>query len=133
MKEFVTAAEEAAKPEDDDGVMEFSVDGVMCKAYRPQDGQLAVLMASTSRHSNNQEQIAGVINFFVAVLDDDSHNYVVSKLLDRNDSFGLENVQEIMEWMIEEWSARPTRSPSASTSSRRSGGRKSTPTTPALT
>jgi len=132
LKEFVTAAEDAARENADEG-MEFSVDGVMCRCYRPKDGQLAVLMATTSRHSSQQEMIAGIINFFVAVLDEESHNYVVGRLLDRTDPFGIEQVQQIMNWMIEEWSGRPTPSPSVSTQSQRSGGRRSTPRTPALT
>ena len=134
MREFTTAANEvAAEAEGGDNGMTFKVDGVECKAYRPKDGQLAVLMATTGRHSSNEEQVAGLINFFVAVLDDESHSYIVSRLLDRRDSFGLEQVQDIMEWMVEEWSGRPTRSPSVSTSSPPSGGQKSTQPTPALT
>lgn len=134
MKEFITAAEEAAKSEDDDKGMEFAIDGVMCRCYKPGDGQLAVLMATTGRHSSQHEQVAGLINFFVAVLDDDSQNYVINRLLDRRDSeFGIEKVQEIMEWMVAEWSGRPTRSQSGSTPSRSNGGLKSTQPTPALT
>lgn len=133
MKEFSTAISEAERQDDEDNAMEFSVDGTLCRAYRPSDGQLAFLMASTGRHSSDSEQIAGLINFFVAVLDDDSHNYVVSRLLDRRDPFGLEQVQAIMEWMVEEWSGRPTKSPSVSTPSPPNTGRSSTAKTPALT
>lgn len=132
MKEFTTAVEHAEQGDNDEG-MEFGVDGVMCRAYRPSDGQLAFLMASTGRHSSDQEQIAGLINFFVAVLDDRSQTYIINRLLDRKDKFGVENVQSIMEWMIEEWSGRPTQQPSGSTASPPSGGQKSTQRTPVLT
>lgn len=130
MREFNTAVKEVTEPEEQEQGMPFAVDGVMCRAFRPSDGQLAVLMASTGRHSSTQEQIAGLINFFVAVLDEDSHTYIVNKLLDRKDPFGLEKVQEIMEWMVEEWSGRPTQQPSASTPSPPSAGQNSTPPTP---
>lgn len=133
MREFTTAANEAASGDEPDKGIPFMVDGFECRAFKPQDGQLAVLMATTGRHSSNEEQIAGLINFFVAVLNDESHGYIVSKLLDRRDKFGLDEVQDIMEWLIEEWSGRPTRSPSGSTSSPESVGPKSTPSTPALT
>lgn len=123
MREFVTAIEQTDV--DADKGMEFAVDGFECVAYRPQEGQLAVLMAATAKHTTIQEQIAGVINFFVNVLDEESHQYLVSRLLDRTDSFGLEEVQDIMEWMIEEWAGRPTSPPSVSTRSQRSGGQKS--------
>lgn len=78
MKEFTTAANEAAQtPEQRSAGMEFVVDGTLCRAYKPKDGQLAVLMATTGRHSSTQEKIAGLINFFVAVLDRDSHTYIL--------------------------------------------------------
>lgn len=134
MKEFTTAANAAAEtPEEAAKGMPFVIDGYECVAHKPKDGQLAVLMATTGRHSSQQEQIAGLINFFVAVLDDDSHSYVVNRLLDRKDPFGIDEVQNIMEWMIEEWSGRPTQSPSVSTASPPNAGQNSTPPTPALT
>lgn len=134
VKEFTTAVEEANKGTDpEEHALEFSVDGVLCKGYRPGDGQLAYLMASTGRHSTGQERVAGLINFFVAVLDDDSHTYIVNRLLDREDAFGIEQVQAIMEWLVGAWSGRPTQSPSDSTSSPPSTGQSSTERTPALT
>jgi hypothetical protein len=131
VKEFTTAVEKA--DQDEEAPLEFNVDGVMCHGYYPGDGQLAYLLASTGRHSTTQEQIAGLINFFVAVLDEESHSYVVNRLLDRKDPFGIEQVQKIMEWMVGEWSGRPTKSPSGSTTSPPSTGQSSTEQTPALT
>lgn len=132
MREFITAAKDV---EDDvaESPNEFNLDGALCRFYKPVDGQIAVLIASTGRHSSEQEKIAAFINFFVGVLDDESHTYIVSKLLDRTDPFGLEEVQEINEHMMEVWSGRPTQPSSVSTRSRKSGGRKSSPTTPVLT
>jgi hypothetical protein len=140
MKEFLTAAKHAeAEDNGDDGAVPFKIknedtgEEMVCRAYKPGDGQFAVLMATTSRHSSQQEQIAGIINFFASVLDDDSHHYVVSRLLDRRDPFGIEQVQGIMEFLIEEWSGRPTQSSSGSTRLQSSGGQNSTQPTPALT
>jgi hypothetical protein len=150
MKEFTTAAADIPAPEADPQdthealysleftlVREYS-DGrppekTLCRARKPKDGQLAVLMATSSRHSSTSEQIAGYINFFVAVLDDFSHTYVVSRLLDSDDEFGIDEVQDIMEWMVEEWSGRPTQSPSVSAQSHSNGGQKSTLPTPVST
>src|SRR5690348_17141128 len=109
MKEFTTAANEVlADNGEDERVWEFKVDGRECRAFKPKDGQLAVLMATTHSHASSAERVAGIINFFVAVLDDESHAYIVQKLLDRTDPFGLEEVTSIMNWLIEEWSGRPT-------------------------
>ncbi len=135
MKEFnVAAAELEASGEDKEpvGTLHFSVNGNECTAYKPGDGQLAVLMAATGRHASSQEQVAGIINFFASVLDDESNAYVVARLLNRKDPFGLEQVQEIMEWMIAEWSGRPTKPSSGSTPSQPSTGQSLTDGTPAL-
>lgn len=133
MKEFETAVQQAAENEEDEKVYPFKVDGVECRAYRPKDGQLAILIATNTRHSTMEEKMAGLINFFVAVLDDESHSYVVNRLLDRRDSFGIEQINSIFEWLMGEWTGRPTQSSSASTQSRSSGGQKSTRRTQELT
>lgn len=130
MREFVTAVEALEdEGQEEETPNEFSLDGVLCKFYKPVDGQVAVLMASTGRHSSEQEQVAAFINFFVGVLDDQTHQYIVAKLLDRKDRFGLAEVQQITEHMMEVWSGNPTQSFSASTQSPKSVGRKSTRTT----
>jgi len=131
MREFVTAAKEVAETDDErDDMIEFKVDGVVCFADKtPGDGQLALFMASTSNNSSKNEMIAGTINFFFSVLDDETRTYLAAKLMDRKDLFGLDEIQEIMHDLVEEWSGRPTGRSSASTSSRRPAGRKSTPRT----
>lgn len=137
MKEFnVAVAELEAEQQDGEepaGTLHFSINGVECTAYKPGDGQLAVLMAATGKHSSSQENVAGIINFFASVLDDEANAYIVARLLNRRDKFGLEEVQEIMSWMIEEWAGRPTKPSSGSTESQDSTGPRSTEETPALT
>lgn len=113
IKEFTTALK--AVTEDEDLPMVFSVDGHELAAYKPTDGQLAILMSSLGRHTQVQQKVAGVINFFVAVMDEDSATYVTDRLLSRDDPLGVEQVEEIMEWMIEEWTGRPTQPLSVST------------------
>lgn len=145
MKEFDTAVrdmEQDVDPDDNDNAYEFTVnekdaDGkvvnkVLCHAYKPSDGQLAVLMASTGRSSSVQERIAGIVNFFTAVLDDESNAYVVGRLLDRRDDFGLAEVSQVMEWLMAEWSGHPTKSSPVSTASPPSTGQSSTESHPAL-
>lgn len=130
MQEFITAAEDADRDEDENTEYRFKIDGRECIAYRPQPGQLAVLLATNARHSSEEEQIAGLINFFVAVLDHDSHSYIVNRLLDRTDRFGLKQVRGVFDWMVEQWSGRPTQPPSVSTPSPPTTGPSSTPPTP---
>jgi len=112
MKEFVTAIEEVTEPQDE---MKFSLDGHAMVAYKPTEGQLAMLMSSIGRHTSDSTKIAGIIDFFVAVLDKSSSDYVVERLLSREDPLGIPQVQDIMEWMVEEWTGRPTKPLSVST------------------
>lgn len=130
MKEFTTALKAIEQEQDEeDATLHFSLDGHELKIYPPSDGQLALLMASTGRHRTMPNQIAGIIDFFVELMDEESAGYIERRLLDRKDPFGLTEVTAIMEWMVEEWTGRPTQSPSGSTQSRRPGGRRSTPRT----
>lgn len=131
MREFTTAVEQVDS--DPNEPIEFKVDGTVCKAYEPDDGQFAMFMASTARHTSDNEQVAGIINFFLGMLDRESQQYIANKLLDREDRFGIREVQDIMEALAEDWSARPTRSPSGSTASQPSSGPSSTPPTPVST
>lgn len=113
MKEFTTALK--AVTEDQDQPMVFSIDGKELRAYKPTDGQLAMLMAAVGRHTSVHTKVAGVIDFFVAVMDEDSANYVTERLLSRTDPLGVDQVEEVMEWMVEEWTGRPTQPLSVST------------------
>lgn len=112
MKEFTTQVREVVE---DEKVMKFKVDGHELVAHYPKDGQLAMLMVAVGRHRTESEQIGGVIDFFVQVMDRESHTYIVDRLLDYEDEFGLAEVTAIMEWMIEEWTGRPTQPLSVST------------------
>lgn len=113
MKEFTTALK--AVTDDQDQPMVFSIDGHELAAYQPTDGQLALLMSSIGRHTNVQTRIAGIIDFFVNVMDEPSAEYITDRLLSRTDPLGIEQVQEVMEWMVEEWTGRPTQPLSVST------------------
>lgn len=132
MREFVTAAEKTEETEDEADLI-FSIDGHEMRAYKPTEGQFALLMMAMGRHASNVDQFAGVIDFFIQVLDEPSERYVVERMMSRKDIIPMEKIVEIMEWMVEEWGGRPFPKPSGSTSSRRNGGRRSTPPTPALT
>lgn len=133
-KSFSTAvASSVIKKTGEEEQYDFEVDGVQCVAFKPSEAQLAMALASMGRFSKDTDQIAAVINFLVGILDDRTNSYIVNRLLDRTDPFGLEQVQDILEWLIEEWSGRPTQKSSGSTESPPSTGPSSTLTIPAST
>jgi hypothetical protein len=132
MREFVTALEKSQE-EGDEADLHFKIDGYELRAYKPTEGQFALLVMAMGRHTTEMDQFAGIIDFFIQVLDENSQRYVIDRMMSRTDIIPMGQIVEIMEWMIEEWGGRPFQKPSASTSSPGKGGRKSTHRTPALT
>lgn len=122
MKSFTTAVVEALEDEEDEGRIEFDLDGETLVAYKPSEAQFALLMQAVGRYASMADSVAGGIDFFHAVLDDTSAQHIHARLLDRKDAFGLEEVEEIMAWLVEEWTGRPMKRRSASTRSPKSTG-----------
>lgn len=122
LKSFTTSA---TKKEDGEG-WPFEVDGRQMVAYKPDEGQFAMLMANVGRGSSDSDRVAGLINFVINIIDDKGADYLVGRLYNRKDVFGIEQIEEIMEWLVEEWTGNPTQGQSASTPSPSSTGRSST-------
>lgn len=126
MHEFVTAAR-AVESGDEHPDITFKVDDQEVTAKFPSPGQYALLMAAMAGDfKTDAERAATIINFFMAVLDDDSRGYFTQRLMSRTDDFEIDNVIEILEWLTEEWSGNPTKSPSGSTPSSATAGEPST-------
>jgi hypothetical protein len=134
VREFITAVEQSEEDSNEEPLV-FRVEegGPELRAYKPTEGQYALLVMSLGRHASNMDQAAGIIDFFINVLDEESERYVVNRMMSRENIIPLSKIVAIMEWMTEEWGGRPFQSPSGSTSSQPKGGKKSTRRTPALT
>lgn len=126
--EAASTDEEQPTPIDIDDISR--ADGKVVYAYRPADGQLALLMASMGRGMAANEAIAATVNFFCGLFEDDDRLYIEERLLSRKRNIEIDRIQELLEGLIEKWSARPTQSPSGSATSQPTGGPNSTPTTP---
>jgi hypothetical protein len=129
LKEFITAVEKAEETEEGSDDLVFMIDDQEVRAFKPTEGQFALLMMAMGRHATEADQFAGVVDFFFNVLDEPSQAYVSRRMMSRDQLIPMEQVVEILQWMIEEWGGRPFQRPSGSTSSQRNGGRKSTGTT----
>lgn len=129
MKEFQTAVRSAEDREaGDEEKFEFKVDAKTFTAYKPTSAQTAVVLSKVGRHATIATKIAGIIDFFMGIMDADDAGYLAERLLDRNDDFGIAQVESILAWLIEEWGAHPTQEPSGSSSSQSATGPSSTPT-----
>lgn len=132
MKQFHIAVKEASEPAEAD-TLKFKIDETEIVCFRPEDGQIAMLLASTSRYTKFETRLAGMIDFMIGTMNDNSREYIVERLMNREDSFGMEDMEKILEWMVEEWVARPTQPPSDSSPSPKTDGARLTEPTPALT
>lgn len=127
MREFTTAARKSAPTFIEDAQpIEFVIDGETFTAYPPSPGQMAMLIAAQADSRDVSESMAAIIDFLDGILDEDAQAMYRKRLMDRNDPFDFDTVNEIVEGLVEEWSARPTKSPSVSSSSRRTAGSRST-------
>lgn len=122
MKHFETAARRSANsPVSNPVDITFMFDEHEMTAHPPSTGQVALF---TARQLDGG--IAGVramLDFLAQVLGDDDF-----KILEQALEEGLDIllINEILSYLIEEWSARPTSPSSASSTSRNGTGRRST-------
>lgn len=126
MKEFQTAVNDAYQDPDSPGGWELKVDDREMRFYKPTDAQFAMYMAATGKFASDSQRMAAMIDLFVNVFEEEDRAYIIDRMMDRSAPMPLATVTEMLEYMIEEWTGRPTRPSSASTRSRASGGRKST-------
>lgn len=109
--------------DDDDRIVRT----VKCWFREPDTGEIVMLLTDTQgRRANLSQRLAALVDFMTEVLDEPSQEYVVQRMLDPKDAFGLEDLTPILEWMIEEFGGRPTRQPSDYLPSRKTAGRSST-------
>lgn len=106
--------------------VEIELDDRKITFIPPTTGQWAVTMAGSSDPESPAEMIATQINFFFSMLDDEDVSYFRHRLFDREDPFDVDNIAEIIEYLMEEWTARPTKQPSDYLPSQSNGGKKST-------
>lgn len=128
MKEFTTAVEEVVAEDEGTPVEEqfvaFKVDGRELRAYPPTDGQLAFMLAALGRGQTADQRFAAIINIMMSSLRDDDQDYLEGRLLSRDPKkrLKIEQVEQIFEYLTEEWFARPTQASSDSAPSPQSDG-----------
>ena len=106
--------------------IEFDVDGETWTAYPPTAGQLALIMAAQSEYSTPVERVRGMIDLLDSILDEEHRARYRERLMDREDTFEFDTVEAILEYLIEQWSARPPTKPADYLPSQRSTGKQST-------
>lgn len=138
MKQFFTAYEEVAQQDEgtpvDEQFVEFELgeldkDGNpinvrALRAFSPTDGQLTFMLAALGRGQSQDQRYAAIINIMMSTLRDEDQDYFEGRLLSRNpqQQLPIEQIEEIFEYLTEQWFARPTQASSDSATSPQSDG-----------
>jgi hypothetical protein len=111
-----------------DDAMPFMLEGTddQLYAYQPTEGQLVLLLGAMNEYASGEQQAATVLDVFWGLLSEDTAGTLKRRLRDRHDTLGLQDIMNIIEWIVEETSARPTKLSLASQPSRATSGHLST-------
>lgn len=129
MKQFGDAAKAAAKRQERRENGESVTAAILDREItfdHPGPGQLAYLSMVAASADSDLEAGAGLLNFLVSMMSNEDARYLKKVILDMDSGFDIEDVVEVMEYLLEEWSARPTKPASDSSGSQVPTGRPST-------
>ena len=120
----VRAAERAE--EDQEPPLIVDVLGRNIELEYPGTGQVVYMTAALASADGDINQVGEIVQFLYHLVSEEDSQYLKSKLLDRFSGFDSEAVIELIEYITEEWSSRPTRNASGSSQSRSRTGASST-------
>lgn len=128
MKQFVTAASRGEVRDEEEVSTTFVHDGTEVTFFKPSSGQF-MLMSSIGVGNRDAKSMGTFIALFMEIMDEATQSYFEGRLLDRRDPFDIDSeggIFEIWEYLVEEWSARPTKEPSDYQPPQRATGKRST-------
>lgn len=95
-------------------------------ATQPTDERLFLTAALIGDEDSVGSEARAVLDLLKDVLPTSEYRLLKSRIADPDDSVDLNVVQEVLEWLMEQWSTFPTEPSSASSPSPTSSGSKST-------
>lgn len=97
--------EEAEAEVDEESYVEFDLDGRTMKAYRPNETQLAFMLASLGRGQSKQQRFGAILNIMFESLDEDDKDYLEGRMLTRDprQRVPMKTIEGIFEFLMEEW------------------------------
>lgn len=101
--------------------IDFEIDGVQITAHPPTTGQLGLFVQGNK--AGGMKTVESLFKFIRAILDDDGYKVVEDKL---QEGVEISLLTDIVEYLVGEWSGRPTTRSSASSASRKTTGKPST-------
>lgn len=127
-KSFALSVAAANGDDPAEDAMPFELEGSpeQLYAYQPTEGQLVLLLGAMNEYASGEQQAATVLDVFWSLLEDETVGVLKRRLRDRHDTFGLQDIMNIIEWIVEETTAHPTKSSLVSPPSRATNGHLST-------
>jgi hypothetical protein len=119
MKSFSTAAKATAHEKDlpIGPDVPFQMEDAQDRTFTaatPTGPQLALFLAAFGDTADLSTRVVDTLNFFTSRFNREDAAYFKRRLNDPDDVFDFEMMSEILSFLIEEWSGRPTISPSDS-------------------
>lgn len=130
-KAFYTAAKERSEEQEDQNKelgkpITFTIDKVEYAAYRPTEDQITLFTAAFGRDSTGADRTEGLVNFLHDTLDPASYQRIIARIRDRDDDYGFVQAYELLEWLMEEFTAFSSEGSSSSTTGPKPTGTRST-------
>lgn len=96
---------EAENEIDGQEYVEFSLDGRIIKAFKPNESQLAFMLASLGRGQTKEGRFAAILNIMFESLEEDDKDYLEGRMLSGHPSrrVPMKTVEGIFEYLMEEW------------------------------
>jgi hypothetical protein len=123
MKNFTVAGRRAASSVNNPVAVEFQIEkGAVRVANPPSTGQLIMFFRDMSE--GGTDAVDGIFGLLRVALSESDYNGVQQDL--RDGKYDIEMLIEVVQWLVEQWSGRPTQPSSESSPSRKRTGRPST-------
>lgn len=127
VKEFALALERELEDEPDE-LMPFTMAGDDTQLYAllPTEADVALAASAMSAYAEDGEKVVAILDLFWSLMEDATARHLRRRLRDRKDKFGVPDIMNVLEWIIEERTGRPTKPSSGSTASPPTTGARST-------
>lgn len=127
VKEFALALERELGDGQDE-LLPFTMAGsdVQLYALMPTESDIALVAGAMSQYAEDAEKAVAVLDLFWSLMDLETARHLRRRMRDRKDPFGVPDVMNVLEWVVEEATGRPTKPSSGSTASQPSTGARST-------
>lgn len=105
-----TREEAESEIDKEDGVVRFMLDDRVLTASTPTPGQLTFMLAAMGRGQSQDSRFSSIVNIMMETLDSDGKDYLEGRLLTGNpkEALDLKYLEQIFEYLVEEWFANPT-------------------------